>query len=502
MPLLELPPELLDLIIVCTQPSGLESFVLTCKAIYVRAGSQIDRHNALKRRWKHTTNAVSERRGDTLKIIYEISCDPIAAEYIEYLSLWDRRLDDEVDHSFQGYDFRQDKDAMQSIKDLLFYTKFFANADREEWWDQMLKEDSAHDEEGVDKLYASVALLSLLPNLKTLQLPDRWHEIRLGEAAEALVPSVESLVAMTNSRKRLSVPLQSLETILPFVEEGYDVRVGLQCLQPLMALRSVRNLYAVSCVAVEDDWGGMPFHWPNYSPRSPLTKLELAYCCMDARGLSALLVNTPELTTFRYSHQTKWDGLEYDWNAGEFVDVLANYCGDRITDLALTIDELHGEIINGLSSFMRFTKLQVLEVDVRPFCGPPLESGQQLGRNASMPTGASPWTHADIPCLGDMLPQSIKELHVNTDFPEPSEQALIALFKNIKARRQTKLTQLKKQIIRQYRSCTARGIADDHNITLEVFDADTEDPRPRSMMPQWKRQFDRYVGGIVMTGNH
>ncbi|KAF2123371.1 hypothetical protein P153DRAFT_371697 [Dothidotthia symphoricarpi CBS 119687] len=267
-----------------------------------------------------------------------------------------------------------------------------------------------------------------------------------------------------------------------------------------MALHSVRNLYAVSCVAVEDDWDGIIFQWPESSPRSRLTRIELACCCIDAHGLSNLLANTPELTTFKYSHQTKWDGLEYDWNPGEFAEAIANYCGERLTELAITIDELHGDIVNGLSSFMRFTELQTLEVDVKTFCGPPLESGQRLGRNYKVPPGARPWTYVEIPCLGDMLPESIRELHLNTDFPEPSEQALMALCKNLKPRRHDKLKKLEKTIIRHYRSSTAKGVAEDNGLTLEPFDTATYEPRPRPMMPLWKRQFDSRVGGIVTSG--
>jgi hypothetical protein len=501
MGLLDLPPEILDLIIDVAGPSGLESFVLSCKAIYERAKSQIAHHNELKARWSHASNGGLARRGDTLSILHEISREPIIAEYITTLSLWDRRTEDGVDRAPSHSDFRKDDIAMRNIKDLLRSAEYYAKADPDEWWQQIREEDASGEETHVDKLYATVALLALLPNLKVLQLPDRWYEVRRGEAAESLVPAVESLITTSNNSTRGLRPLGSLETILPFVEEGYDVRAGLQCLQPFMCLDSVRNLYAVSCVAVEDDWGELPLEWPNRLVQSPLTRIELASCCMDANGLSVLLSHTPALTVFRYSHQSKWDGLEYDWNPGTFLEALANHCGDRLLELAITIDELHGEVINGLSSFMRFSKLQKLEVDVEVFCGPPLESGQWLGRNAYIPPNSTAWTHLDIPCMGDMLPASIRELQVNTDYPEPSKQALKSLFKNIITRKQDKLIRLEKTIIRQYRLNTASAMALEHGAVLEVYSDGFGNPAPRSMMPEWKRQFDARVGGIVMTTN-
>jgi hypothetical protein len=181
------------------------------------------------------------------------------------------------------------------------------------------------------------------------------------------------------------------------------------------------------------------------------------------------------------------------------LETLANYSSGTLVDIAITIDDLPGEVVNGLSSFLRFTKLERLEVDVECFCGPPLESGQRLGAASRMPEGAIPWRHADIPCMGDMLPRSIRELHVNTNYPEPSEESLLALFKNIVTRRKDKLVNLQKAVIRQYKSSSAMYIAENHNVLLEVFDEDVENPRPRSMMPLWKREFDRRVGGIVSS---
>ncbi|KAL5116977.1 hypothetical protein ACEQ8H_005062 [Pleosporales sp. CAS-2024a] len=500
MGLLDLPPEILDLIIDATLPNGLESFVLTCKAVSERAQTQVVRHNQLKRRWSRTTNASPSRRGDTLDIIYEISRDPIIADYIASLNLWDRRTADQVQRKLNGYDFRYDELAMSNIKTFLQRTALFsADGENYDWWTRILDEDTATDDLSVDKLYATVTLLTLLPHLKTLQLPDRWHEVRKEEAAEYLVPAVEALVTMSNKSSSPRRALASLETILPFVEEGYDVRASLQCLQPFMCLKSIRNLFAVSCVAVENDWNDVPFEWTLTGAKSPLTRIELASCCIDSRSLSVLLANTPAVTVFRYSHQTKWDGLEHDWNPGAFLEVIANYLGEQLVELAITIDELHGQVINGLSSFMRFIKLEKLEVDVQPFCGPPLESGQRLGRNSYLPPGATPWSHVDIPCMGDMLPVSIRELHVNTDYPEPAEDALRALFKNIKDRREDKLVFLAKTVIRQYRSSSARELAERHDCLLESFEENVSNPRPRFMMPQWKRNFDVAVGGIVTT---
>jgi hypothetical protein len=69
------------------------------------------------------------------------------------------------------------------------------------------------------------------------------------------------------------------------VEEGYDVRVGLQCLEPLMTLKSIRNIYAVSLTAVDEGWEDSAFRWMNPHIKSPLTRVEFASCCMNAVGI-------------------------------------------------------------------------------------------------------------------------------------------------------------------------------------------------------------------------
>jgi len=506
MGLLDLPPELLDLIIsFACRPHSIEGLALSCRTVYERATSQIARHNALKRQWSHATNTQGNRRADTLRIVYEIARDPVIAEYIESLSLWDRRKDDELVDGQDGDtdSFRDDEDAMASIKHLLQHTGYFAAAGDDSWWHQLLEEDAddADEEEGnSDKLYATMALLALLPSLKTLQLPDKWHQVRATEAAEELVPAVEALVSLSRAKDASQAPLRYLDTILPFSEEGYDVRVGLQCLQSFMLLPNLKNLFLVSCIALEDDWAGVQFNWPPSVVHSSLARIELACCCVDAQGLAALVRNTPQLTVFKYSHQTKWDGLEYDWNPGEFIEVLATYCGHQLIDLALTVDELHGEIVNGLSSFARFPALQTLEVDADLFCGPPVESGQRRGRDAYVPDGAKEWAYDDIPCLGDMLPPNIRTVYLNSDYPEPSQLVLKALVKNIKDRRCETLLHLERMVIRQYRSSTAKELCLLHECILESFDEESMVPRARAMMPLWKRQFDAFVGGIVSEG--
>jgi hypothetical protein len=494
MGLLDLPLEILDDIIDRTLPSGIESFALCCTAVHARAASQIRRHNALKRQWKHTSHT-GPRRGDTLQILYDILHDPLAAQYIETLNLWDRRELGTGDST----DFRADRESMAGIRKMVLEAECLhkAGIDGESWWNKMTDGEDPGD---VCPVYTAIALLSQLPNLIALQLPHEWYVVDPDQLPEddykQLVPVLDAMVEYANSAKGGDKPLRRLEAVLPFMPEGYEERAALQCVASFLRLKSIRSLYAVSSLAVDDHYTGVPFQWHFPHVDSSLTRVELPYCCLDADEISVLASHTPQLKVFKYSHQTKWHGCQYDWNPGTFAEAVSKHCGESIVELALTIDELHGEVVNGVSCFFSFPKLEILEVDAAVFRGPPVESGQKLGSEPHLEEGESAWTEEDIPCIGDMLPDGIREVHINIDYPDPDESVTRILLKNVKEHRTTNLGSLAKFTVRQYSGDGARPLTDDAEVILEAFEKGRARKLPRSMMPVWKRVFEEQVSGF------
>lgn len=492
MGLLNLPAEIIDVILDLSLPSGIEGLSLVCKAIYGRAKSQIERHNALKRRWKRANNRTAGRLDDTLGILDAIARNPLVAEYIETLDLWDlRHISHEDDELL---DCRGDKEAMERVKRMVTSLSFLkdANVDTEAWWNTMMKEEESRTSDvGLKGECTTVTLLGLLTNLKTLRLDTSWH-IFDPERPENELPQsgLQSIInKATQSSGSRPQALSHMQTILPFLGSGYQEWAPLQRIQPLLTLGSVSEVYLSSVLAVDNGYTDHPFHWRTPTLAAQLTRIELAYSAIEADGISELLRHTPNLTVLKYSHETKWLHCGYDWNAGAFVEAIARYCGNTITELAITIDDLSGEIINGVSSLHSFQRLEYLEVDVHVFRGPPIESGQQLGYGSTLPEGVTPWNEHDIPCIGSMLPESIKEVQINTDFPTPDERALESLLKNLRAQRLERLHQMERCIVRQYTAESARVYAERAGATLETFDLGIQQPRRRSMMPAWKRAF-------------
>ncbi|KAF2653152.1 hypothetical protein K491DRAFT_603413 [Lophiostoma macrostomum CBS 122681] len=507
MSLLGLPPEIVDELLNLSLPHSIQHFSMSCKAVYARAAPQLRRHKALGQKWKRALLLASDH-GNPLRMLYEISQDPLVPQYIEALDLreWPSTAARAMPAEMDSNTFRTDAKAMDAIKDLVTDSIVLQNAglDPDEWWEMMMNEDvvdeMAVQSEEVYTPYTIVMLLTQLPNLKSLQLPPGWAgfrpfddaAMRSGEDDKRIMTLLDALVAQSY---RTGAPLGQLKSVLPFMSEGYEERAGLQAIQAFLPLKSMRSLFLVSCLAVDDNYTGIPFEWRYPTMTTSLRRVELAFCCMDADGISVLLARTPLLQVFKYSHQTKWHGCEHDWNPGAFTEAVARHVGPSLTDFALTIDDLYGDVINGASSVLSFSNLKRLEVDVRVFCGPPIESGQKRGMNAFVPQGDRAWTVEDIPCIGSMLPPSIVAVEINTDFPNPDHVALEALLKNVKEQRAERLKSLETVVIRQYDAESARDMVERAGITLAIYDELGED-RPRSMMPSWKREFARRVGGI------
>ena len=499
MELLDLPLEILDEIIELTLPNGIEAFALCCKSVHARAASQILRHNSLKKRWKCTTVS-NGRRGMVHSLLYEICRDALAGQYVESLSLCD------LSRNLYGREYGSPltHEALHSIRERIMDSEYFekAGVDADEWWEEMLKENAGvnEDQDAGDEgaLYTTVSLLFELPNLKTLRLPGGWYSRsrqwdEKKQEEKRLLLVLDAMVKCSNDSNVGGKALGKLEFILPSMEGGYEERAPLQCLEPLMILKSLKELYAVSCLAVDDRYTGLPFHWRMPEMSSALTRLELRHSCMDEDGISILLAHTPCLSILRYSQQAKWHGCLHDWNAGAFVETIARHCGGTITDLAITLDEFYGDMINGASSFCSFLNLQRLEIDLRICYGPPIGSDQKQGICAVLPKGETPWSVQDIPQLEDMLPDCIVGVQVNTDFSEQDQIAMEILFKNTPTERRSRLENLNKVIVRQFRGDNARNFAERTHVELDVFDPDVDQRTSRNMMPAWARNFERRV---------
>lgn len=528
MQLLDLPPEILDQIIDWCMPHGFESFVLSCKSVHARSKPLIPLHNDLKKKWTRAEND-SPYRGDTLRFLREIAKQPLVARYISTLLLWDRRLrlnrrKEEVikeENEYPGSRFRQDSEAMRGIKEVVLSwgAKYFdlAGISGEEWWREVEQEmkipENTEADSADDSPFATISLLLCLPNVKELQLSPRWGESRWyvegdREKREGLrTPLLDALTRACHDPKFAEKSLGKLEVIFPFMSAWYEAKAGFGDAEWFILMPSVKEVFLTSCLAVDDGYTGIPFNWHIPDIASNAYRLELAFCCIDTDGISKIVSRMPQLSIFKYGHECKWHGCLFDWNAGTFLEAVAKQVGHNIVELGFACEEI-GAVENGVDDFKHaFPRLRKLDIDVRVLMAPPVSSGQMRGDCGFCPKGMKRWEEGELPCLATILPPTLEELHLNTDFPStgdisnPHAKALITLLNGFKQEREKYLPNLNNVVVRQFNVATAKSIVEDQGCVFESWNPQNDEHhrkarssyynrQERRRMPLWIREFE------------
>ena len=492
MSLLGLPSELLDNIIALTWgfPAGFENTLLTCKSIYQVGKHHLPRYHALRRKWKNVSLDGNDREiRSSQNVLRAIAQDPIIAGLIETLDLRggeDSKMVDDPDENedededeeeeegdgededeqddedededevepqiqYQGSVIKTSKNPPDKV-DLMLHQMVrqslplaMAGQDADAWIFQMRSDaipfveydgnyDYDEDESKMWRLYRAVFLLTLLPNLIELTLPEDWSRIDDQPKAAPLEKVLNTTMRdLHTSPDKRNMPLSKLRRLLPFEEIEYDPspRGGVRVVSPFMVLPTLEELHVTDLIAVDDGYTGIPFTWDYPDLTSNLRMIYLEGCCVSAEGVAELLTYTPHVTSFHYSHGPKWHGVCHDWDAGGFVAAVGMR-GEAMTDLTIKLDHLYGEVETGVISLKQFPVLERLKIDVRAFCAPSPDSGEKFGLEG---TKSKIWTADCIPPLQNILPSSVKYVSLYSGGTETTLDlpALRALFKNPEA---------------------------------------------------------------------
>ncbi|TKA81395.1 hypothetical protein B0A55_02066 [Friedmanniomyces simplex] len=433
MSLLALPVELLDVIIGHTLPDGLESFALSCKTVRTVGKNHIRTHDTYKRRWAHFVHQDDPDVKVPLELLLAIAEDPLIAAYIQKADFWHRTLGPE-EADARAEHVVSDEASMAEIRKVVRQSRYLALAQQNpDLWLERLQRDTGREDSHWQVNMATVMLLTMLPHLKELTLPVTWKDLpdpgakhlrRLDSdwSATNLWSVLDIITREATSRPASAASLSRLERILPHAKCTYGQRNALQELGPFLSIPSLTELYASNCVAVRDGNTGIPFEWRYPDHTSNLRRIELAGCCIDSEGIAEFVRHTPQLTTLKYSHHTKWHGCQHDWSAGEFVRAVEKHCGATLKELTIAINVAHGMIETGVVSLQGFQRLETVELDVLVFAGPSPESGERQG---IVGTPQNKWKVSDIPRLADILPATIRQagLFSATDTVEAPKDA-------------------------------------------------------------------------------
>jgi hypothetical protein len=172
----------------------------------------------------------------------------------------------------------------------------------------------------------------------------------------------------------------------------------------------------------------MPFEWPFPTLNSRLQNLELAFTPIVATELDKLLAHTPELRSCKLSYGS--GQRDCDWDANAIFRTLELRCGQKLKDLSVTAETLHGMIKGGLHTFTCFPRLEHLELDVRMLIGPPVTDdlrymSPSAFRDHEYSVG---WNATAIPKLTEMLPSTIETVCLLTGHYGMETEILHSLF--------------------------------------------------------------------------
>ena len=461
MTLLRLPLDVLDNIVQATLPEGFEHLMMTCKALNQIGRPFLDEYNIFTRDWRHVDIAEQGSGvNDVADLLMRLIDDPRIGRYIRHACLWsDRPRDDD------------------------FYAKVPYKDDLDELWERQCdrKQVDAVDLKSLELLSASEAgstahwraeeleaqrflrtmilLLTIVPNIQTLNLPKEWkwcnrpprtNDDQWNSAHQDIWGLLDELVTASNEDLTRR-PFPSLKRLSYIESAGYDngdSSLGFRCLMPFLAMPQLTELYASSLRLVDDGYTGVQFgDWRYLKYESNLQRIELANCCMDA-SIETFLSHVPNLQVFKYSHECKWHGCQYEWSAGEFVAAVGKCCGGSLVELAVTIDDRSiGCIMTGVTSLQEFKRLQHLELDTRVFAGPTIDSGERVF-HTDRPEKIK-WKVEQIPPLTQMLPPSIDTLTLRSSTDARIGGVFEQLFAGFVAARATAVPLLRNVVLEQ-----------------------------------------------------
>ncbi|KAI1143655.1 hypothetical protein F5Y05DRAFT_362043 [Hypoxylon sp. FL0543] len=434
MSLLRLSTELLCSVIEESMPEGFESLMLSCRHIYKCGKHLIASHNDRKMRWTHLDLDENFHHMSVFDLLHEIAEEPALSRYIESvdLSSWRCRCE-----PLRGFDLIQRNDtALHCMKSFIEESPYLRKAEGlvpEEWAHGMLF-GSIDDLERYAALTAQF-FLTLLPNVKTLVLPQFWADVfkppplfthsedsRLDYQREAwdLMETIRQTAQKGPQGASLG-KLAELQLRFPdYDHRGFD----LCSLSTLLAMPNLTALRLPNCVATkDDDRVSLSFRWlypPNIN--SSLREINLSSSCMDSFHISELLFHTPHLIRFSYNHDIKDRGLGWDWDAGAFIAAVGRHVGSHLEELDVTSNTPFHSAGTGVTSMKEFTKLKILTLDARVFCGTPTALRGKSLCYLRFPEiiyihrtteAILPWTIESVPPLFPMLPSTLESLHIH-----------------------------------------------------------------------------------------
>lgn len=252
MAILLLPTEILGRIIQETLPESFENFALTCKTIYHASAFLRQKHNQLRSRYRDFEYDLATDQDtctSSLQLITKIAEEPLIARYIVFANL--KQESPPEDHEIAATHIRE-LNADSRVFALLEHSPYLQSAgvDARSVLDYMISHYTPEDD---DPGLTAAFLLTLLPNVTELSLPQRWEMFGDGEVGRNPPTSpwkmsaiLDAVVIRANDPSDSTAGLSKLNTLLPSTGWGYENRWTLSTFTPFLSIKSMRNFCAAS----------------------------------------------------------------------------------------------------------------------------------------------------------------------------------------------------------------------------------------------------------------
>ncbi|KAL8830824.1 MAG: hypothetical protein Q9191_001222 [Dirinaria sp. TL-2023a] len=378
-------------------------------------------------------------------MITRIAVEPIVARYVRY-------ADFKVDSFFTRH---RPRECCPDVHCGGAVVKLFADSPYLEQAGLDWQEYYAKIEEDLQgarySQHAAAFLLTLLPNLKTLNLPQRWKPL---SSTDKLVDTVVRKARQSQLLLHNTPSLAQTTRFEPSTSLGSEAGFDMAWASPFLALPLMWSFHGLSCIALDD--GG---HESTYTPKDlyggpfgeVLEEVRLGHSCIDEVGIASFLKHMKRLRTLLYSHSTKGNGGTHngDWDICKFLSAIEHEAGSHLEVLSVSIRDLRGSVTPGRVSMRSFQRLRKLELPLEAaMCNITAASASR----AATTTGNSPvvgdsstehhYMNSDEPFIRDLVPASVSQLSLISAGTDDHATVLELMFRGFVSTKQSTLSAL------------------------------------------------------------
>lgn len=438
----ELPNAILGVIIPYTLPEGFEGLTLTCKHLHALCAPLIARHNKLRFYFRdfnyyraepgvngnpyHVFLKFPYSMASAYNLIEQIAVEPIVTRYIQNANF-------DFDSSLKRKNknrrvLKKDEGRTEAIAELLAISPYLEKAGLD--WREYHNEIQTDVNRAKYSQRAAEFVLTLLPNLKTLQLPKYWsptdetdklvyaitERARQKPLSRGKTPSLAQLTKLNSSSFSKAMARYDFESHLMGFNLNWEI--------PFLSLPQVQSFCGPADVQGTRD---LLINYPYNDSGMALEEVHLESASVDSIYIGNFLRHVPSLKKLRYSHCTSRYFPFRDWDICQFIAAIADGIGSHLTELSISInEEFSGTVVPGKPSMQGFQQLQTLGLPIE-FAICALDSG----------------VRSPASLLDTLVPASVSRLSLGPQKPDHGGMAIDVMFYKFSANKASKTPSLK-----------------------------------------------------------